>query len=126
MSDSDWINWIERRLLVVAGLFAAGWVTWAYLQNMLPPGVFVFLCVINAVTLMQYAYDKFCAVKKRGRVSEKSLHIWAVVGGWPAATLGQEIFSHKTRKLRFRLMHWFVVLVSVLTFYFLLNGSRGF
>jgi uncharacterized membrane protein YsdA (DUF1294 family) len=124
MKDSDWINWIERRVLVIAGLFASGWITWAYLQNMLPPGVFVFLCVINAVTLMQYAYDKYCAAQSRGRLSENSLHLWAVVGGWPAATLGQEIFTHKTRKLKFRLMHWLVVLVSVSTFYFLFNGLR--
>ena len=39
----------------------------------------------------------------------RRLHLFAFVGGWPGAWLGQRIFHHKTEKLSFRLVFWLIV-----------------
>lgn len=37
----------------------------------------------SVVTYATYAWDKRAAIKKRRRVSEKTLHWLALLGGWP-------------------------------------------
>ena len=45
------------------------------------------------------------------RVREATLHTLALLGGVPGALVGSRVFHHKTRKLRFRLVTWAIVLV---------------
>lgn len=59
---------------------------------------------INAITLLLYGYDKRQARNGGTRVPEAVLHLVALLGGSPAALVGQELFRHKTRKLAFRLV----------------------
>jgi len=59
---------------------------------------------VNAVTLLLYGYDKHQAAAGGTRIPEAVLHILALLGGSPAALIGQELFRHKTRKLAFRLV----------------------
>jgi uncharacterized membrane protein YsdA (DUF1294 family) len=61
-------------------------------------GVLVFYAVMSLVTLALYAGDKR-ASKRAGarRVSERTLHLWALAGGFGGALLGQAWLRHKTR-----------------------------
>jgi len=59
---------------------------------------------VNAITLLLYGYDKRQAIGGGARIPEVVLHFVALLGGSPAALIGQELFHHKTRKLAFRLV----------------------
>ena len=60
-----------------------------------------YVLVISAATYLAYAADKSAAEHGRWRVSERTLHMWSLLGGWPGAFLAQRALRHKTRKDEF-------------------------
>ena len=54
--------------------------------------VFIYLTVMNVLGFVIFGYDKRCAVRRRWRVSEKSI----------GAYIGMQVFRHKTRHWKFR------------------------
>ena len=60
-----------------------------------------------------YGLDKRRAAVGGRRVSERALHLLALLGGWPGAVLAQRRFRHKTRKVPFRIAFWAVVVLHV-------------
>jgi uncharacterized membrane protein YsdA (DUF1294 family) len=71
-----------------------------------------------------YGFDKLCALKERQRISEKTLHVFSVLGGWLGAYLGQQLFRHKTLKKNFRHMFWFTVAINMTALIILLKYQR--
>jgi uncharacterized membrane protein YsdA (DUF1294 family) len=67
-------------------------------------GLALLYLVASAFTFVVYARDKRAAVQGAHRVSERTLHWLALVGGWPGALLAQRLLRHKTRKPFFRTM----------------------
>lgn len=59
-----------------------------------------------------YGIDKAAARHRRRRISERSLHVLALLGGWPGGLAGQAAFHHKTRKASFRRVFWCTVLLN--------------
>ncbi len=59
---------------------------------------------INAATFACYGFDKRRARIAGRRVPEAFLHLLALLGGSPGAFAGQQLFRHKTRDRRFRLI----------------------
>lgn len=49
------------------------------------------------------------------RIPEVTLLVFGVVGGWPGAIMGQQIFRHKTQKQPFKTWFLMSVVVSILT-----------
>ncbi|HBH14585.1 MAG TPA: DUF1294 domain-containing protein [Leclercia adecarboxylata] len=47
------------------------------------------------------------------RVPEATLLIFGVVGGWPGAILGQQLFRHKTQKQPFKTYFMITVILNV-------------
>ncbi len=60
-----------------------------------------------------YWRDKRAAKLGEWRVSEQTLHIVALMGGWPGALIAQKVFRHKTRKQSFQIVFWFTVVVNI-------------
>lgn len=82
--------------------------------------------LVSAITFMAYAADKSAARQGRWRVPEASLHLLALLGGWPGALLAQRMFRHKTRKQPFRTVFWLTVLLNCLALAFLAyTAGRG-
>lgn len=69
--------------------------------------------VMSLLALITYAIDKAAAVKGRRRVPENRLHLFELLGGWPGALIGQQLFRHKTRKKSFQLCFWLCVILNV-------------
>ena len=64
-----------------------------------------YLIIINIYQFIIMGLDKFLAIKKKNRISEKSLLISAFIGGSIGAILGMYTFRHKTKKLKFQLLY---------------------
>ena len=67
--------------------------------------------LMSAVAFALYATDKRRAVGAKLRISELTLHVVALLGGWPGAFVAQRVFRHKWRKGSF--MTWFWTIVAV-------------
>ena len=65
----------------------------------------------SLVTFVAYGLDKRAAAKGTWRTKEKTLHLLELVGGWPGALAGQAVFRHKTRKARFLVVTWGIVVL---------------
>jgi uncharacterized membrane protein YsdA (DUF1294 family) len=60
-------------------------------------------CAINAAGSFIFYIDKQKAVKRKRRVSEKSLLTWAFLGAAPSMLVVSRLIRHKTRVLKFRI-----------------------
>ncbi|ENQ5734266.1 DUF1294 domain-containing protein, partial [Salmonella enterica] len=67
----------------------------------------------NVLTLAIYGIDKTAARKTWRRVPESTLLVFGVVGGWPGAIVGQQLFRHKTQKQPFKTYFIVSVIVSI-------------
>jgi uncharacterized membrane protein YsdA (DUF1294 family) len=56
---------------------------------------------IGAFSIM--GIDKKKAIKKKYRISEKTLFTWAIAGGSIGSIAGMQFFRHKTRHMSFKL-----------------------
>ncbi|CAN8101936.1 unnamed protein product [Discula destructiva] len=81
----------------------------AHLPPLLRYLVLIYTLTTNAATLVVYRHDKHAAVACSRRVSETTLHLWALLGGWPAAFVAQRVLRHKTRKRAFKAVFWGIV-----------------
>jgi uncharacterized membrane protein YsdA (DUF1294 family) len=76
-------------------------------------GYLIVVAVMSLVCFITYGLDKRQAVKGGHRVSERTLHLMAFLGGWPGALIGQRKFHHKMQKVAFRIMFWMVVVIHI-------------
>jgi uncharacterized membrane protein YsdA (DUF1294 family)/cold shock CspA family protein len=75
-----------------------------------------FYLVASMVTFMAYALDKSAAQRGTWRTKETTLHLMALVGGWPGALLAQQLLRHKSSKTQFRHVFRATVLINVAGF----------
>jgi uncharacterized membrane protein YsdA (DUF1294 family) len=73
----------------------------------------IVVAVMSAISFVAYGLDKRWAANGGRRVPERTLHLLAVLGGWPGAMLAQRQFRHKTRKIAFRVVFWSLVALHV-------------
>lgn len=66
--------------------------------------IVVYLIVINLITCILYGVDKLKAMAGGWRTPEKVLLGFAFIGGSVGAFAGMQIFRHKTRHLKFRIL----------------------
>ncbi|WP_258072010.1 DUF1294 domain-containing protein [Xanthomonas arboricola] len=64
-----------------------------------------------------YRLDKSAAQRGRQRTPEATLHLIALLGGWPGALLAQALFRHKSSKAAFQLRFWITVVANVAALY---------
>ncbi|WP_338050981.1 MULTISPECIES: cold shock and DUF1294 domain-containing protein [Ramlibacter] len=81
-----------------------------------PAGVAVVYLVASGVAFVAYALDKAAARRGDSRTPEATLHLLALVGGWPGALLAQQFLRHKSVKAGFRAAFWGTVLLNVAAF----------
>lgn len=96
-------------LLVFAAAFAIVFVVFD-----LAWWVLVLYGASSVVAFAAYGIDKSAARRGAGRISEQTLLLLGLVGGWPGALVAQQVFRHKTRKRSFRRAFWGTVTVNVL------------
>ena len=63
-----------------------------------------FLIIWNIIVFFTYGIDKLKAIRGSWRISEKALIMMAIFMGGVGAYLGMEIFRHKTKTTKFRIL----------------------
>ena len=107
-------------LVAVIFLAAAGA---AVLVANLPPTILLIYLAASAVTFIAYAIDKSAARKGGWRTKEGTLHLLALVGGWPGALVAQSVLRHKSRKQPFRVIFWLTVILNCAALAWLLTPA---
>ncbi|MDC9724595.1 MAG: DUF1294 domain-containing protein [Gammaproteobacteria bacterium] len=79
---------------------------------------------LSTIAFILYAVDKSAARKNAQRVSERSLHLVALLGGWPGAIIAQKVFRHKTKKHAFRFVFWLTVIANVSVVFLLIFNAH--
>lgn len=82
----------------------------------LPLHLLGYYLLASLLTFAFYAMDKSAARNDEWRVSEQTLHILSMLGGWPGALLAQQKLRHKSRKTSFRIVLWLTVIVNIAAF----------
>ena len=108
-------------ILVAIALLAA-MVAWATATN-LPLVVPLAYLVFSLITFVAYALDKSAARKGRWRTKEGTLHLLALVGGWPGALVAQQTLRHKSKKASFKVVFWTTVLLNCVALTWLHTGD---
>ena len=73
-----------------------------------------YLLIINVITFICYAVDKFNAINKKSRISEVTLFFLGLIGGFLGALIAMIVFRHKTRKIKFWILNIFYIIIWLL------------
>lgn len=83
--------------------------------------------VMSLICFILFFIDKKRAEAGGWRVQEYYLHVVELLGGWPGALLGQKFIRHKTKKLKYKIVLWLIILVHIaLWSYFFYGLSTKF
>lgn len=74
----------------------------------------IWLAVANLGAWTAFAVDKAAAQEGGRRIRERTLLMFALLGGSPAAVAAQQALRHKTRKEPFRTQLFLIVLAQVI------------
>jgi uncharacterized membrane protein YsdA (DUF1294 family)/cold shock CspA family protein len=78
----------------------------------LPGVVLALYLVASVVTFLAYAFDKSAASRNEWRTPEDTLHLLALVGGWPGGVAAQKLLRHKSAKKSFLISFWVTVVLN--------------
>lgn len=108
------IIWTAAFLVFVAGAVFAG---------KLPFAVLGLYLVASVIAFAAYALDKLAARNDQWRTQESTLHVFALVGGWPGALAAQRLLRHKSKKPSFQIVFWATVVLNCGTLVWLFSSS---
>lgn len=94
-------------MLVLVGLLGL-----AVVGSQLPLAIVWLYLAASVIAFAVYAWDKSAARHGQWRVPEMTLHLLAVLGGWPGAFMAQRWLRHKSRKATFQRMFWLTVILN--------------
>ncbi len=93
------------------------------LMGKLPLIILVGYIAVSLITFLAYAVDKSAARTGRWRTKESTLHLLALLGGWPGAFYAQNSLRHKSSKDEFKIVFWITVLVNSSGLIWMLNND---
>ncbi len=109
------INILFTILMIALGL-------WLF-QAMALPVYLAWLLTLSIITFLTYGFDKAQSKRKGWRVSEMTLHLLALAGGFMGGWLGMFWFRHKTKHGIFKVilfgstvLHLYLINAGYLTF----------
>lgn len=108
--------------LIVAGAFLI-LLALAVAASRVPPFVLWLYLALSIGTSIAYARDKRAAGRGAQRTPEISLHLLALMGGWPGALIARRALRHKSSKQSFRAPLWFTVAANCAALGWLLSEA---
>ena len=100
----------------------------AVVAGRLPLAVLALYLVASLVAFFAYFFDKSAALRNQWRTQESTLHLFALLGGWPGALAAQRLLRHKSAKASFQATFWVTVVLNcgALGWLFSPSGTRTF
>jgi len=85
-------------------------------EAFMPPLLWIasIYAIMSIVTFAAYGLDKHQAERGKRRISERTLHLLELMGGWPGAAVGQGFFRHKRRKFSYMVVFISIVFLHVM------------
>lgn len=117
----------RSHLPLVFAICFLGFVLVAVLAGRLPIAVLGLYLVASLVAFFAYAHDKSAALRKQWRTQESTLHLFALLGGWPGALAAQRLLRHKSAKASFQVTFWVTIVLNcgALGWLFSPSGARA-
>jgi uncharacterized membrane protein YsdA (DUF1294 family) len=78
--------------------------------------VLIYLATVNLVAFYLMGKDKKKARTRGSRIPEKTLFLWAIVGGSIGSVVGMQHFRHKTRHMSFKIGMPLIMILQVCFF----------
>lgn len=98
---------------LASAVFSIGYLLWNSLWLIL-----FFIIIVNVITIMVYSHDKKVSmIRGHGRVPEGFLILCSFLGGWIGAILAQQLFRHKTRKIKFQFLFIISIMINMFVVY---------
>lgn len=99
----------------------------AVITGRLPVVVLGLYLVASLLAFFAYAFDKSAALRNQWRTQESTLHLFALLGGWPGALAAQRLLRHKSAKASFQATFWATVVLNcgALGWLFSPSGTRA-
>lgn len=77
----------------------------------------IYLIIVNILAFILCFIDKRKAIKQKYRISEDTLLFISLIGGCFGLVLSMNIYHHKTKKLKFKLVYllciiWFLIIIN--------------
>jgi uncharacterized membrane protein YsdA (DUF1294 family) len=79
----------------------------------------IYLALINILSFVVSFLDKRAAIRRRQRIPEKTLFIYAAIGGSVGLYTSMLLFRHKTRHLSFMLGVPAILILQIIVFWYL-------
>lgn len=88
------------------------------MSDLMKHAPWIYLLLVNISEFLAMYFDKKRAVRKRWRIPEFDLLLIGMIGGGIGGLLAQQLFQHKTKKIRFYFFFIFGTLVAIAILYF--------
>jgi uncharacterized membrane protein YsdA (DUF1294 family) len=76
--------------------------------------ILIYYLLLGLITFFIYKKDKKASKENTWRVSEKTLHILSLLGGWGGASIAQRTLRHKTQKRGFKVIFILTILLNLI------------
>jgi uncharacterized membrane protein YsdA (DUF1294 family)/cold shock CspA family protein len=96
----------------IVGAVILSLVGYAATLGALPAFLFWLFLGTSVLAFGLYKLDKSAARNEGQRTPESTLHIVALLGGWPGALYAQQLLRHKSRKTSFQVVFWLTVMAN--------------
>lgn len=116
----------SKRRNPIPPLFALGFLAFVAVMTVigrLPPIVPAIYVVVSIMAFLAYGFDKSAARRNAWRTQESTLHLFALLGGWPGALAAQRLLRHKSAKTSFQVVFWASVALNCGALGWLLSAS---
>lgn len=98
----------------------------ALILEYLPKNLVLAYLGFSVITFITYAFDKSKAKHGAWRTPESTLHMLALIGGWPGAAIAQQTLRHKSQKRDFSIMFWLTVMVNCSALAWLISAKGAY
>ena len=91
------------------------------IQQKLPFHPLAIYVAMSLLTIWAYSRDKRAARLGKWRTPESRLHVFEMLGGWLGALFAQLCYRHKSRKTKYQIIFWMIVIIHGVLWYYVLT-----